>query len=44
MISVLENPPDSHLWREAVDAKFYGIGKPYGKAEWDALLGHCEAS
>jgi hypothetical protein len=41
MLSIISNPPDIALWREAIDAKYYGIGKPYGKAEWDALLGHC---
>ena len=28
---------------EAVDAKFLNKGKPYGRAEFDALLGHCAA-
>jgi hypothetical protein len=31
------------MWIEAMNAKFKGIGKPYGKDEWDALLGHCQA-
>jgi hypothetical protein len=44
MSRVLANPPDVHLWREAVDAKFCGIGKPYERAEWDALLRHCEVN
>lgn len=38
-----ENPRDAGLWIEALEAKFKGIGKPYGKDEWDALLGHCQA-
>lgn len=38
-----ENPADTVLWTEALQAKFLGVGKPYGKAEWDALLGHCQA-
>lgn len=38
-----ENPRDTELWLEALNAKFKGIGKEYGKAEWDALLGHCQA-
>lgn len=28
---------------EAVDTKFLNQGKPYGHAEFDALLGHCAA-
>lgn len=38
-----ENPRDTELWIEALEAKFKGIGKAYGKEEWDALLGHCQA-
>lgn len=38
-----ENPLDATLWNEAIQAKFLGIGKPYAKPEWDALLGHCQA-
>ena len=44
MVAILENPPDAYMWREAVDAKYYGIGRPYGKEDWDALLGHCMVS
>jgi len=38
-----ENPRDAALWVEAMNAKFKGIGNPYGKEQWDALLGHCQA-
>jgi hypothetical protein len=31
------------MWIEAMNAKFKGIGRPYGKEQWDALLGHCQA-
>jgi hypothetical protein len=42
MVSVLtENPNDTGMWVEAIDAKFKGIGQPYGREEWDKLLGHC---
>jgi len=34
-----ENPPDVGLWVEAIDAKYKGVGKQYGKEEWDSLLG-----
>ncbi|KAF7324075.1 hypothetical protein MKEN_00629900 [Mycena kentingensis (nom. inval.)] len=36
---VLANSQDWELWNEAIDAKFYGKGKLYGRKEWDALLG-----
>ena len=38
-----ENPRDAEMWIDAMNAKFKGIGKPYGKEQWDALLGHCQA-
>jgi hypothetical protein len=38
-----ENPLDTSLWLEALNAKFKGIGKKYGRPEWDALLGTCQA-
>ena len=41
---ISENPRDASLWVEAMKAKYYGIGKPYGRDEWDALLGHCMVS
>lgn len=31
------------MWNEALDAKYLNKGKPYGRAEWDQLLGHCRA-
>lgn len=43
MTSMLEeNPRDSDMWVEAYEAKFEGKGKPFGKEDWDQLLGHCE--
>ncbi|KAF2141672.1 uncharacterized protein K452DRAFT_228059 [Aplosporella prunicola CBS 121167] len=42
MISCFENPYDCDMWREAADAKWFGKGKPYGREEWDQLLGHCK--
>lgn len=29
---------DIEMWLEAIDAKFFGIGHRYGRAEWDQLL------
>ncbi|KAJ6573111.1 P-loop containing nucleoside triphosphate hydrolase protein [Mycena vulgaris] len=43
MQTVLVNPLEVDVWVEAIDAKFHGRGKPYGKEEWDQLLGHCQA-
>lgn len=43
MTSMLEeNPRDSEMWVEAYEAKFEGKGKPFGREEWDQLLGHCQ--
>ncbi|KAL2007652.1 hypothetical protein VTN00DRAFT_7634 [Thermoascus crustaceus] len=36
---VLTRPSDVPLWSEALDAKFYGKGKRYGREEWDKLVG-----
>ncbi|KAJ7090762.1 hypothetical protein B0H15DRAFT_836802 [Mycena belliarum] len=43
MQSVLMNPPEVDLWNAAIDAKFHGRGTPYTRADWDQLLGHCQA-
>lgn len=44
MDSCMENPPDCDLWAEALDAKFNGKGRTFGKEDWDQLLGHCQVS
>lgn len=31
------------MWMEALRAKYDGVGKPYGREEFDRLLGHCQA-
>ena len=31
------------MWMEALKAKYDGVGKPYGREEFDRLLGHCQA-
>lgn len=41
--SVVENCRDADMWNEALRAKFRGSGKPYGRAEFDQLLGHSAA-
>lgn len=40
---MITHPEIGGPWTEAVDAKFLNKGKPYGRAEFDALLGHCAA-
>jgi hypothetical protein len=36
-----EIPPDIGMWAGAIDAKYKGVEKPYGKEEFGQLLGHC---
>ncbi|CAF9918780.1 MAG: hypothetical protein ALECFALPRED_000825 [Alectoria fallacina] len=40
---MISHPEIGAPWMEAVQAKFLGHGKPYGRAEFDALLGNCAA-
>jgi len=44
MLSVMENRMDCGIWIEAFDAKYFGKGKPFGREEWDMLLGHCQVN
>lgn len=37
-----ETPRDCEMWMRAIRAKWDGEGE-FGKAEWDQLLGHCQA-
>ena len=39
----MENPRDCEMWAQAFRAKFEGKGKPFRRAEFDMLLGHCQA-
>lgn len=39
----ISHPETVELWMDAVNAKFSGQGKPYGRAEFDVLLGNCAA-
>jgi hypothetical protein len=43
MSASIENPPDALMWHEALRAKYDGVGAPYTRADWDQLLGHCQA-
>jgi len=40
----IDHPADMLRWEAAADAKYLGKGTPYGREEWDALLGHCAAT
>jgi hypothetical protein len=37
-----ENPQDSEMWLDVMRAKYDGRGEPFGRAELDRLLGHCQ--
>ncbi|KAM0332584.1 hypothetical protein ACHAQA_002868 [Verticillium albo-atrum] len=39
----IENPPDALMWSDALAAKYHGVGEPFTRADWDQLLGHCQA-
>lgn len=38
-----EHPEDAYEWNKAMDAKFKGEGRPWGRAEWDRFLGDYDA-
>lgn len=40
----LENPRDCEMWLSGLRAKYDGIGKVFGRMEFDQLLGHCQVS
>jgi len=40
MAEAMKDPPRIlPIWEEALKAKFMGIGKPFGRVEFDKLLG-----
>ncbi|OAL61915.1 hypothetical protein A7C99_6486 [Trichophyton rubrum] len=39
----VENQRDCEMWIDAARAKFEGVGS-FEKKDWDALLGHCQAT
>ena len=41
--SVFANVQDADMWSEALNAKYHGKGKSFGRAEFDKLLGHTSA-
>ncbi|KAJ7867206.1 hypothetical protein B0H14DRAFT_2572966 [Mycena olivaceomarginata] len=40
---VLSSPPQMDIWITVIKAKYYSEGTPYGREEWDVLLGDCMA-
>ncbi|KAF7369701.1 hypothetical protein MVEN_00301600 [Mycena venus] len=40
---VMANPREVDAWNAAIDAKFHKKGTPYGREEWDGLLGDFRA-
>ena len=42
--AVLENPRDCELWLAALQAKYDGKGKPFGRKEFDQILGNCQVN
>ena len=40
---VYSNIKDCDMWIDALNAKYFAKGKPFGRAEFDKLLGHCAA-
>ncbi|KAJ7147829.1 hypothetical protein C8R43DRAFT_1237042 [Mycena crocata] len=39
---VFTSPAHIDMWIAAIEAKFLGKGKPFGRHEWDVLLGDCQ--
>lgn len=42
MLSTISNPLDVDMWLEAANDEHYGLGKPFGREQWDQLLGDCQ--
>ncbi|KNG82130.1 NAD dependent epimerase/dehydratase, partial [Aspergillus nomiae NRRL 13137] len=41
--SCLENPADCGIWHLALSAKYNGVGKPFGRKEFEKVLGDSQA-
>lgn len=39
----IDNPPDALMWMDALTAKYDGVGPAFTRADWDQLLGNCQA-
>ncbi|KAH6673389.1 hypothetical protein B0J14DRAFT_700398 [Halenospora varia] len=42
-VRLYRKPPDCLLWHDALAAKYLGTGPKFTRADWDALLGDCQA-
>ena len=42
-VAFFANIADCAMWDEALDAKFFGKGKPFERKDWDQLLGEYSA-
>ena len=36
-----DHPEDWEYWERATDAKWFGVGRPFGRDEYDEFLAHC---
>ena len=43
MSKVMNNLSDCDMWLDAINAKAKG-GEPFGREQWDQLLGHCQVA
>ena len=44
MVSCMQNPRDSALWRDAFLYKYHGIGRPFTREDWDHILGDSQVN
>lgn len=42
-LTLIANVRDTEMWDKALDAKFFGKGEPFTRADWDQLLGNYSA-
>ncbi|KAJ7485590.1 putative NAD dependent epimerase/dehydratase [Mycena latifolia] len=42
-VVLYSSPAVMDMWIAAIQAKFYGQGTPFGREQWDQLLGDCQA-
>ena len=44
MRSAYASERDVELWIKALEAKYEGRGPPFGREEWNLILGHCKVA
>ena len=42
MRSAYASERDVELWIQALEAKYEGRGTPFGREQWDLILGNCK--